>query len=122
MEAADMKWRKSAYSSNGGANCVEAASAAGRVLVRDTTDRDGGTLAFTADAWAAFTARLRKLRAIKSPGPGFTAGGRAFAIESAPETAPSWAHEGRVPDCLHGNFARPLLIVRRGRECFRSLY
>jgi hypothetical protein len=29
------------------------------VLVRDTTDRDGGTLNFTADAWQAFTGKLR---------------------------------------------------------------
>jgi Domain of unknown function (DUF397) len=29
------------------------------VLVRDTTNRDGGTLAFAADAWAAFLATLR---------------------------------------------------------------
>jgi Domain of unknown function (DUF397) len=29
------------------------------ILVRDTTDRDGGTLAFTAAAWAKFTASLR---------------------------------------------------------------
>jgi hypothetical protein len=29
------------------------------ILVRDTTDRQGGTLAFTADAWASFTASLR---------------------------------------------------------------
>jgi hypothetical protein len=29
------------------------------VTVRDTTNRDGGTLSFTADAWAQFTASLR---------------------------------------------------------------
>jgi hypothetical protein len=29
------------------------------ILVRDTTDRAAGTLAFTADAWASFTASLR---------------------------------------------------------------
>jgi len=29
------------------------------VLVRDTTDRDGGTLAFAADAWAEFLGTLR---------------------------------------------------------------
>ena len=51
-------WRKSRYSSNGGATCVEVASADG-VLVRDTTNRDGGTLALTADAWREFTASLR---------------------------------------------------------------
>jgi hypothetical protein len=29
------------------------------ILVRDTTNRDGGTLSFTADTWAEFTASLR---------------------------------------------------------------
>jgi hypothetical protein len=29
------------------------------ILVRDTTNRDGGTLAFTAEAWDRFTGSLR---------------------------------------------------------------
>jgi hypothetical protein len=29
------------------------------ILVRDTTDRDGGTIAFPAGAWTAFTASIR---------------------------------------------------------------
>jgi hypothetical protein len=40
-------------------SCVEVGGAARVILVRDTKDRDGGTLAFTADAWEAFTATLR---------------------------------------------------------------
>ncbi len=52
-------WRTSSYSSNGGATCVEVAAQTGRALVRDTTDRDGGTLVFGADAWEKFTAGLR---------------------------------------------------------------
>jgi hypothetical protein len=52
-------WRKSSYSANGGEACVETAGGGSTVLVRDTTDRDGGTLAFTAAAWAKFTASLR---------------------------------------------------------------
>ena len=59
MEQLTPSWRKSSYSGNGGANCVETANAPGVVLVRDTTSRDGGTLAFTAEAWAKFTASLR---------------------------------------------------------------
>jgi len=51
-------WRKSRYSGSNG-SCVETASAEGLVLVRDTTNRDGGTLAFTADAWRAFAAQLK---------------------------------------------------------------
>jgi hypothetical protein len=29
------------------------------ILVRDTTNRDGGTLAFTTEAWERFTTSLR---------------------------------------------------------------
>jgi Domain of unknown function (DUF397) len=52
-----MTWRKSTYS-NGGENCVETASDAGNVLVRDTTNRDGGTLVFGAAAWDRFITGL----------------------------------------------------------------
>jgi hypothetical protein len=51
-------WRKSSYSGGNGGSCVELASDDGAVLVRDTTDRDGGTLTFTASAWTAFIATL----------------------------------------------------------------
>jgi Domain of unknown function (DUF397) len=53
-------WRKASYSGNGG-NCVEAGVAeAGRVLVRDTTDRAGGTLSFPAAAWRVFASGLMR--------------------------------------------------------------
>lgn len=51
-------WRKSTYSDANGGQCVEVASD-GRVMVRDTTNRDGVTLSVPADAWAKFTAPLR---------------------------------------------------------------
>jgi hypothetical protein len=51
-------WRKASYSGNSG-NCVETGVADARVLVRDTIDREGGTLAFTADAWRAFADGLK---------------------------------------------------------------
>jgi hypothetical protein len=51
-------WRKASFS-NGSGQCVETASAAGTVAVRDTTDREGGALAFSADAWAKFTTNLK---------------------------------------------------------------
>lgn len=54
-----MDWRKSSYSSNGGADCVETASGNGAVMVRDTADRGALTLSFPAMAWQAFTASLR---------------------------------------------------------------
>lgn len=52
-------WRKASYS-NGSGQCVEAASATGTIAVRDTANRDGGTLAFTADAWRAFAAGIKR--------------------------------------------------------------
>jgi 3-mercaptopyruvate sulfurtransferase SseA len=55
----DLRWRKSSYSANGGSDCVEAGHIPGAVLVRDTKDRDGGTLAVSADAWSAFVASLK---------------------------------------------------------------
>jgi Domain of unknown function (DUF397) len=52
-------WRKSTYSDGNGGSCIEAADSDGMILVRDTTDRDGGTLAFTGQAWQTFTISLK---------------------------------------------------------------
>ena len=49
-------WRKSSQSGTNG-QCVEAASGSGTVAVRDTTDREGTVLAFSAGAWTEFLAR-----------------------------------------------------------------
>jgi hypothetical protein len=55
------RWRKSSHSvDNGNANCVEAATAPGSVLVRDTTSRDGTTLVISARAWRRFTTQIRQ--------------------------------------------------------------
>jgi hypothetical protein len=51
-------WRKSSRS-NGSGQCVETASKAGTVAVRDTTNRDFGILVFTAGAWQEFVAGLK---------------------------------------------------------------
>jgi hypothetical protein len=53
METAG-NWRKSSYSGADGGECVEVASATGTVTVRDTQDRDGGTLRLPASAWRGF--------------------------------------------------------------------
>ena len=52
-------WRKSSFSDANGGQCTEVASADGVILVRDTADRDGGTLAFAADVWQRFTSGLK---------------------------------------------------------------
>jgi hypothetical protein len=55
MDLTGANWRKSTRSSNNGGDCVEVAdNLPGRVLVRDTKDRDGGTLTFGPSAWRAF--------------------------------------------------------------------
>jgi len=54
-------WRKASYSvDNGNANCVEVGGDPGMVMVRDTTNRDGGTLAFNVQAWRRFATRIRQ--------------------------------------------------------------
>ena len=57
-DASIVQWRKSSYSNGGENACIEVASSDG-VLVRDTTDRAGGALNFSAAAWERFTASLR---------------------------------------------------------------
>jgi hypothetical protein len=55
----DPCWRKASYSGNGGGSCVEVGNAARVVLVRDTTNRDGGTLRVPANAWQSFADSLK---------------------------------------------------------------
>jgi hypothetical protein len=56
-------WRKSTYSQANGGDCVEVMSA-DVVMVRDTTDRDGCTLAVPASAWARFIKSVLPARPI----------------------------------------------------------
>jgi hypothetical protein len=61
MEGSDaVSWRKSSYSGNNGGNCVQAGTIPGRVLVRDTQDRAGAVLQFSADAWRAFAGHVKQ--------------------------------------------------------------
>ncbi len=55
------RWRKSSYSGNGGANCVEvgARAEADHVLVRDTKDRGGPVLRVSPSAWRRFAAQVK---------------------------------------------------------------
>jgi predicted secreted Zn-dependent protease len=59
MEGIGQDWRKSSYSGNGGADCVEVGHTPGRILVRDTKHRDGPTLTFPVEAWRTFVAGIR---------------------------------------------------------------
>ncbi|MFG1953765.1 DUF397 domain-containing protein [Micromonospora sp. NPDC048830] len=61
MDVTGARWRKSTRSGNNGGNCVEVAdNLPGVVLVRDTKDRDGGTLTFAPAAWRAFVGGLAR--------------------------------------------------------------
>ncbi|MET7948170.1 DUF397 domain-containing protein [Micromonospora sp. NPDC005324] len=56
------RWRKSTRSSSNGGACVEVAdNLPGVVLVRDTKDRDGGTLTFEPAAWAGFVGLAKRI-------------------------------------------------------------
>ncbi|MFI7647135.1 DUF397 domain-containing protein [Micromonospora sp. NPDC049460] len=55
----DACWHTATRSTNNGGDCVEVAdNLPGRVLVRDSKDRAGGTLSFAPDAWRAFVASV----------------------------------------------------------------
>ncbi|WP_326553049.1 DUF397 domain-containing protein [Micromonospora sp. NBC_01813] len=61
MDLTKPRWRKSTKSDTGA--CVEVAdNIIGHVLVRDTKDRDGGTLAFGPAAWQSFVSTAADLR------------------------------------------------------------
>lgn len=53
----DTTWLRSRRCGSGA--CVEVARVAGGVLVRDSKQPDGPTLAFTDDQWTAFTDAVR---------------------------------------------------------------
>jgi hypothetical protein len=63
MEVIDqLNWRKSSYSGNGGADCVEAGSTASNVYLRDSKDQDGAQLTVSAEGWRALTSRIQRGR------------------------------------------------------------
>ncbi|MCX4472337.1 DUF397 domain-containing protein [Micromonospora sp. NBC_01655] len=62
MDLTRVRWRTSTRSGNNGGACVEVAdNLPGVVLVRDTKNREGGTLTFSPAAWRGFIA-LTKMR------------------------------------------------------------
>jgi hypothetical protein len=54
-----MNWRKSSYSSSNSGNCIEVADNDSRVLVRDTKNRTGPILRFSADAWRRLVEQVK---------------------------------------------------------------
>ena len=70
----EIMWRKSAYSSSNGGNCVEVGQATRTVAVRDTKqDGRGPMLRFTPTAWRRFTDQVKRSlegnRATERPAP-----------------------------------------------------
>ncbi|NJP45058.1 DUF397 domain-containing protein [Actinacidiphila epipremni] len=55
---ASVQWRTSSYSGGNG-QCVEVGAATASVAVRDSKDREGPALVFTAEAWGAFVLGVR---------------------------------------------------------------
>jgi hypothetical protein len=50
-------WHKSSFSANG--NCVEVGIRSESVLIRDTKDREGGTLAIPHPTWREFIQAIK---------------------------------------------------------------
>jgi len=57
--ASEIGWRKSSYSGGQGGNCVEVAGDDSRVIVRDTKNRQGPALRFSADTWRRFAENVK---------------------------------------------------------------
>ncbi|WP_018654214.1 DUF397 domain-containing protein [Actinomadura flavalba] len=57
----ELSWKKSKRSSEEGDNCVEVANVPGTVAIRDTKNRDGGTLLVGRADFRRFADALRGL-------------------------------------------------------------
>ncbi|ASW54905.1 DUF397 domain-containing protein [Plantactinospora sp. KBS50] len=58
----DARWRKSSRSNGSGGQCVEVAdNLPGVVLVRDSKDRDGGTLTLRPAPWQGFVELAKRI-------------------------------------------------------------
>ncbi|MGW5578130.1 DUF397 domain-containing protein [Micromonospora chokoriensis] len=61
MDMTGAQWRKSTKSGSNGGDCVEVAdNLPGVVFVRDTKNRDGGTLTFGPAAWQGFVKLVKE--------------------------------------------------------------
>jgi hypothetical protein len=121
MEDTDLSWRKSSYSGNGGATCVEVGNA-DRVLVRDTQDRTGPVLRFSPAAWRRFADQVKRSLADRC-----RSCRGALDVEGAPSACPGSFPRGRRgavrfprrvrAACPHIVFRVPRSFVQRGRSC-----
>jgi Domain of unknown function (DUF397) len=65
----DTRWRKSTYSSNGGASCIEVGQATRTIAVRDTKQNGTGpVLRFSPAAWRRFADQVKRSLAPDQPG------------------------------------------------------
>ena len=55
MDISHLTWRKASYSGSNGGGCVEVATPADTVAVRDSKDPRGPVLTFPPDEWRKFT-------------------------------------------------------------------
>ncbi|MFF8816286.1 DUF397 domain-containing protein [Streptomyces pactum] len=60
-DACQLVWFKSSYSGDEGGECVEVAVSPGTVHVRDSKDRTGPQLTFSAAEWSAFVSYVAAL-------------------------------------------------------------
>ncbi len=62
MDVTTPQWRKSTRSGGNGGSCVEVAdNMPGVVLVRDTKDREGGTLHVNRSSWQSFVDLAKRI-------------------------------------------------------------
>lgn len=52
-------WRVATYTGGNGGNCVEVGDADHAIVIRDSKDRAGETLKFSAATWQSFTNSLK---------------------------------------------------------------
>ena len=99
-EVAQPTWRKSTYSGSGNGDCVEVAYSRTAVHVRDTKDRNGGTLTLPQTGWHAFVSTL----ATRCPDPSRARDGRS---PCATDRRPGTESGARAPHQETGRARRP---------------
>ncbi|MFJ6082421.1 DUF397 domain-containing protein [Streptomyces sp. NPDC092369] len=69
MNAPELTWVKSSYSSSASGDCVEVAACPAAIHVRDSKDKQGPQLALSPNTWTDFLAHARgNAGGVRSPG------------------------------------------------------